>query len=315
MDENIGRVPQAERIRAYFASLEISLSEAWLSALSTHLSDSVEGEGGSLEVTCLHHFLASDLVASLSPQSLALSHSSGSSGSSGSGVMVQVVACEEIGHSLTTQLMHLEDYEERQKPVHRRLIRVPGTTTTTTDDHDGQGDAAVSSGGGPSEESVMVHKKMCRVVVEDHRGTRMYGIESGPVAGLQVGMTLGAKLLLNAVPVVHGVLVLSPGKVVWLGGRVEALNQGRLDSRADTVARLKLELGARLASFPVMTQRDRQRAVQEQRQADGEGEEEEEGQQDESGQGQDRPARGRGSRGRSGSARGGRGRASRARGR
>jgi len=107
----------------------------------------------------------------------------------------------------------------------REVVRlVPGEI----EDGDAQ-DRGVSASAGP-------HK----VVLQDARGARVYGIEVIGVEGVGVGMNIGCKVLLRDVVVARGVLLLEPRCVVVLGGKIEGVHRAWREGRKE---RLKRDAG------------------------------------------------------------------------
>ncbi|RPB05148.1 hypothetical protein L873DRAFT_1663444 [Choiromyces venosus 120613-1] len=70
-----------------------------------------------------------------------------------------------------------------------------------------------------------------KLLMEDAGGRRVYGIELQDVQGIKVDMPMGTKIVLKNVTVARGVLLLTPANTVFLGGKVEALNQQYLANR------------------------------------------------------------------------------------
>lgn len=284
---------QLSSLESFFRRLDIPISPSFLRTVLSHHHDQQQQQqqqdhhhrtaNGSTawESVCVRAFLASNIRESLQhgpgPSLLPTLDEDESASTTTTTttattvlrgpVVVQVVECREVGHSLTQQLDRIEAFEEHLKPVGRRLIRVPVPDEGDEEEdeeedddggrHDGSGVgihgmAQESSHGsrrsGTSRDTTavtappamdqgirhdLVGKKLCRLVLEDATGTRRYGIEGKPVPGLRLGMRLGAKLVLCDTPCTLGVLVLQPGKVTVLGGQVASWNRRRRRSDDD----------------------------------------------------------------------------------
>jgi len=78
--------------------------------------------------------------------------------------------------------------------------------------------AGSAGGGGGGGGSVGPHK----LLLQDAKGTKVYGLELRNVQGVSVGMSIGAKLVLRDFEVARGVILLEPRCVEVLGGKVDA---------------------------------------------------------------------------------------------
>jgi RecQ-mediated genome instability protein 1 len=121
-------------------------------------------------------------------------------------IAVQVLDIEDIGRSRWSQVEVIESEERGETSRGREIIRVvPG------DEGDGDGGQAVQSSG--------PHK----LLLQDAKGTRIYGLEVKSIDTVSVGMNMGTKLMLKDVTVARGVLLLEPQTVTVLGGKIEEL--------------------------------------------------------------------------------------------
>ncbi|KAH0543325.1 hypothetical protein FGG08_002388 [Glutinoglossum americanum] len=124
---------------------------------------------------------------------------------------VQVVSVEDLGRSRMEQLEKLEAGERGEAVKGVELVR------TGEEDEDGC-----------REEST---KGPCKLVLEDAKGVRVFGIELKPVEGVKLGMFIGTKLLLHNTIVARAVLLLEPATTTILGGKIEALHAAWLENR------------------------------------------------------------------------------------
>lgn len=257
-----------QQLSSFFLSKNIRINPTWIQALLTKLSSDGLLTSTNVNDFAIRQFLHSNIRHSVLPVAPLLPDSI-TGKSVISGVLVQVVECHEIGFSLTQKLDKLEAYEERQKPVSRRLIRleeVTGDGEPAQDLVDNQQVTQMITVKSAEDDCGPVGKKMVKVMLEDAKGNRLYAIDQKPIDQFRVGMTLGAKLFLMDTPVVYGVLVLRPKKVEWLGGAVDEWNSGTGNVQQQ-IKEVRADLQSRLSQFPVMNTRQRQEAsrlVQEQ---------------------------------------------------
>ena len=137
-------------------------------------------------------------------------------------VVVQLLGIEDMGKSRWEQVEAIEALERGEGTKGREIIRVAATTTTATegDDDDGSGAVVGKGGGGP-------HK----LLLQDARGTGVYGIELRDIKGVGLGMSIGCKMVLKNVPVARGVLLMEPANTTILGGKIEALHRAWKENR------------------------------------------------------------------------------------
>lgn len=125
-------------------------------------------------------------------------------------VVVQVLDVEDIGRSRWSQVEALEAQERGETTKGREVVRVLPEEGTAGPD-------APQAPGGQSK-SAGPHK----LLLQDAKGTKAYALELKNVQGLDVGMSIGTKLVLRDVSVARGVVMLEPRCVEVLGGKVDA---------------------------------------------------------------------------------------------
>ncbi|EPS43900.1 hypothetical protein H072_2150 [Dactylellina haptotyla CBS 200.50] len=141
-------------------------------------------------------------------------------------VVAQIVDVEDIGHSKYSQLEALESAERGEKTKGKEVIRViPGEADDTDPDNLG-----LSGVGGPH-----------RLLLEDAKGTRVYGMEFKAIKDVSIGMNIGSKVVLKDVKALRGVLLLEPGNTTLVGGKVEELHK---QWREDRKGKLKAAIEA-----------------------------------------------------------------------
>jgi RecQ-mediated genome instability protein 1 len=145
-------------------------------------------------------------------------------------IAVQVLDIEDIGRSRWSQFEAIEAQERGETTKGQEVIRVlpdenqnPDSTTT---------DEVRTSG---------PHK----LLLQDARGTQVYGLELSSITGGNVPLSIGTKLLLKNAVVARGVILLEPKCVEMLGGKVDAWDKKWRDERK---ARLKAAAGVVVAS-------------------------------------------------------------------
>jgi RecQ-mediated genome instability protein 1 len=124
---------------------------------------------------------------------------------------VQVLDIEDIGRSRWSQVEALEAQERGETTKGREVVRVLPA------DDGGEAAAGGSAAGGQSS-SAGPHK----LLLQDAKGTKVYGLEVRGIQGVSVGMSIGAKLILRDFEVARGVIMLEPRCVEVLGGKVDA---------------------------------------------------------------------------------------------
>lgn len=132
--------------------------------------------------------------------------------------MVQVLNVEDMGKSRWEQIEAIEALERGEGTKGREIIRVTAQEDGTEDPVT----RGLSMGGGP-------HK----LLLQDTRGERVYGIELKTVEGVGVGMSIGCKIVLKGVTVARGVVLLEPRTTVMLGGKIEGLHKQWREGRKE----------------------------------------------------------------------------------
>lgn len=129
-------------------------------------------------------------------------------------VVVQVLDVEDIGHSKWSQIERIEEGERGETTKGREVIR-------TVAGEVGDGDATLSASAGPF-----------KLHLQDANGTRVYAIEIASVAGISLGMSIGAKIVLRDFKVARGVVLLEgAASAEMLGGKVGAWDKAWREGR------------------------------------------------------------------------------------
>lgn len=152
-------------------------------------------------------------------------------------VYAQVIDIENLSRSRWEQLDELEAIERGEQTRGREVIRLPVN-------NDGGGDepAATKAPGATAqnqaEAAVSAKNATHRLVLQDAKGQKVYGLELVRVPDIAIGtLNIGAKILLKKGTVVaRGALLMDPQSTQILGGKIEAWQKAWLDGR---LARLK----------------------------------------------------------------------------
>jgi len=218
----------AQEITAHLVSKSLPPTPSWL---TTFLSSTRPNTPlPALKQTALFRLLASDITTSVQASASSVFpadvHNAQVVERRLPGpIPAQVLDVEDVGSSRWSQVEKMEALERGEMTKGREVVRlVPGET------EDGAaGDAqevGASASAGP-------HK----VVLQDARGARVYGIEVIGVEGLGVGMNIGCKVLLRDVVVARGVLLLEPRCVMVLGGKIEGVHRAWREGRKERLRR------------------------------------------------------------------------------
>lgn len=155
-------------------------------------------------------------------------------------VAVQVVDVEDVGSSRWSQVEALERVERGEEVRGREVVRsVPVEAGEGPTGEGGPAQAGVAGAAGPH-----------RVLLQDARGTTVWGFERVKVPRLGLGevdgVSMGMKVVLRAGCVVRrGVVMLSPESVGVLGGKVEAWDRAWREGRKERLRRgVEAEQGA-----------------------------------------------------------------------
>ena len=147
-------------------------------------------------------------------------------------MVVQVLRVEDMSKSRWEQIEAIEALERGEGTKGREIIRVAAPEDGTDDPFA----SGLSKGGGP-------HK----LLLQDTRGERVYGIELNSVEGVGLGMSIGCKIVLRGVIVARAVVLLEPRTTMLLGGKIEGLHKQWREGRKEEL-RKAIESGEREGS-------------------------------------------------------------------
>lgn len=115
------------------------------------------------------------------------------------------------------QIEAIEALERGEGTKGREIIRV--APAEENEENQGNDDSS-NRGGGP-------HK----ILLQDAKGAKIFGIELKSVEGVGLGMSIGAKLVLKNASVARGVVLLEPTTATMLGGKIEELHKAWKENR------------------------------------------------------------------------------------
>jgi RecQ-mediated genome instability protein 1 len=129
-------------------------------------------------------------------------------------IVCQVLDIEDMGLSRWAQVEAIEARERGETTKGREIVRV------VESESDGTNVAPAVQSKGPF-----------KLLLQDAKGAKVYGMDLRGIDGLNTNMAMGAKLLLRNVDVRRAVVMLEPGRVQVLGGRLDALDKAWKERR------------------------------------------------------------------------------------
>ena len=164
-------------------------------------------------------------------------------------VVVQVLDVVDVGRSVGVQLEGLERRERGEQVKGRTVVRILPRGADGEDEGAGGpgGPPGQEAGGGAGragdegEDEDGGGKGPHRVLLQDARGTQVWGFEVGKVPGVGLAAPVGVKMVLKDVVAARGVLLLDAEGASVLGGKIEERDKAWREGRK---ARLKEALEA-----------------------------------------------------------------------
>lgn len=212
----------ATALTTYLASKDLQPKQTWMQTFLPTIRPTTPIV--ALQKTALFRLLAADLTTAVQP-SPSTTFSPGIADPAikeqrlPGPVAVQVLDIEDIGRSRWSQVEALEAQERGETTKGREVVRV------LPEEGNAGADSAQAAGSG--SKSAGPHK----LLLQDAKGTKVYGLELRSVQGVDVGMSIGAKLVLRDVTVARGVVLLEPRCVEALGGKVDVWDRKRREER------------------------------------------------------------------------------------
>jgi RecQ-mediated genome instability protein 1 len=176
----------------------------------------------ALKQTCLFRLLATDITSSLDQPAASVLPADVLKGQVQSRylagpIICQVLDIEDIGQSRWSQVEAIEARERGEMTKGREIVRV-----IEPEDDDSSEPAAPAQSRGPF-----------KLLLQDAKGAQIYALDLRGIKEINTSMSMGAKLLLRNIDVRRAVLMLEPGNVQTLGGKLEALDKAWKDGRKD----------------------------------------------------------------------------------
>ncbi|KAL1654408.1 hypothetical protein SLS61_003008 [Didymella pomorum] len=137
-------------------------------------------------------------------------------------IICQVLDIEDIGQSRWSQVEAIEARDRGEMTKGREIVRV---IEPENDDSDQA--AAPTQSKGPF-----------KLLLQDAKGLQIYALDLQGVDGLNVNMSMGVKLLLRDIEVRRAVIMLGPGNVQVLGGKLNALDKAWKEGRKDRLIKV-----------------------------------------------------------------------------
>jgi RecQ-mediated genome instability protein 1 len=132
-------------------------------------------------------------------------------------IVCQILDVEDIGNSRWSQVEAIESKERGETTKGREVVRV---VEQENDD--------------PSAAVAPIHSKgPFKLLLQDAKGLKIYAFDIRGIDGLNTNTSMGTKLVLRNVDVRRGVVMLEPGNVQILGGKLEALDKAWKDGRKE----------------------------------------------------------------------------------
>ncbi|KAJ4984501.1 RecQ mediated genome instability protein Rmi1 [Stagonosporopsis vannaccii] len=210
----------AAELMQYLAARHLHPKAGWLqSFLSTTRPNTALA---ALKQTCLFRLLATDITTSLdqpvaSVLPVDVLRGTVSTRFLAGPVVCQVLDVEDIGQSRWSQVEAIEARERGEMTKGREIVRVIEPENDGSDEP-----KAPAQSKGPF-----------KLLLQDAKGLQIYALDLRGVDGLNTNMNVGVKLLLRNVEVRRAVVMLEPGNVQILGGKLEALDKAWRQGQKD----------------------------------------------------------------------------------
>ncbi|KAF2272408.1 uncharacterized protein EI97DRAFT_436905 [Westerdykella ornata] len=208
-------------LTAHFNARHLYPTRSWLQAFLSSTRPNTPLP--ALKQTALFRLLATDLTVSFEqplhtvfPQDI-LTSASQSRYLAGP-VLCQLLDVEDIGRSRWSQVEAIESQERGEKTKGREIVRVVL---------------------GEEEQQQLAEKSKgpFKLLLQDANGLRVYALDLSGKCGLDTNSPMGVKIVLRDSDVRRGVVMLEPGRVQVLGGKIEPLDKEWKRSRKDRLMR------------------------------------------------------------------------------
>lgn len=176
----------------------------------------------AIKQTALFRLLATDITTTLNQPTASVFPNDVLKGTTQSRtitgpILCQVLDVEDIGHSRWSQVESIEAQERGEMTKGREIVRV------VEQENEGSSEAAAP----------VQSKGPFKLILQDSKGLKIYAFNLRDIEGLNTSMAMGVKLTLRNIDVRRGVVMLEPGSVHVLGGKLEALDKAWKDGRKE----------------------------------------------------------------------------------
>ncbi|KAJ6085705.1 hypothetical protein N7499_005334 [Penicillium canescens] len=222
----------SDQIAAQILSTKsLSVSPTWLNAFLSSGTAPRNVPASALAKTATFRLLASDIRESLSKHRSCVLPTNVTNPNVQElrlhgPIPVQVLDIEDIGTSLWSQIEAIERVERGEAIRGREIVRTiaVGEDPEVSENNRSNNNNAVASGNSGSGPH--------RLMIQDAAGTVAIGVEMQRIEGIALEkLAIGAKLLLRNPTVARGMVLLTPGSVTVLGGKIEALDKSWREGR------------------------------------------------------------------------------------
>lgn len=165
----------------------------------------------------------------------------------GRDILVQVLDIDNLSKSKWEQVEELEAIARGEQTRGREIVRLP----TAGEEEEGAASSAATQSlstnsgdrGGPAGSGGPPKNTTHRLVLQDFKGQKVYGLELKRIDKIGIGtMNIGEKILLKMeATVARGVVLLEPTTCTILGGKIEAWQKAWIEGR---LSRLREAVGA-----------------------------------------------------------------------
>lgn len=175
----------------------------------------------ALKQTALFRLLATDITTTLTPPAntvfpIDVLNARVAARSVAGPIVCQVLDIDDIGLSRWAQVEAIEAKERGETTKGREIVRV------VENENEGTTVAPAVQSKGPF-----------KLLLQDAKGVKIYALDLRGIEGINTSMTMGVKLVLRNVDVRRAVVMLEPGGVQVLGGKMEALDKAWKEGRKE----------------------------------------------------------------------------------
>ncbi|KAJ5154494.1 uncharacterized protein N7500_009933 [Penicillium coprophilum] len=208
----------------------LSVAQPWLNAFLSSCSTSQRNiPASALAQTAIFRLLASDIKESLSKHRscvlpVDIHNPAVQERRLQGSIPVQVLDIEDIGTSLWSQIEAIERVERGEAIRGREIVRTiaVGEDSEASENNRANNNPTGGAAGVSGNSGYGPH----RLILQDAAGTLAVGVEMQRVEGIALEkLAIGGKLLLRNPSVARGMVLLSPGSVTLLGGKIETLDK------------------------------------------------------------------------------------------